>query len=367
MRKTVERDTCRRWFRYVPEDAKAAQAELDRLADEGWELVEFGIFCVSFHRAERPRRCWVEPARWGGIGRKDERKKDEYLMLCSEAGWELVEETNGLFYFRAKAGMEPAPIQTDSGVEWEAVLRKTLWDRGYNLIFKVLFWAFYFSANIVKKGFHPWEILLSDTALLVMVMLAVWVAVDIARGVYVIRYRARCRGAAGVGAAFPIPGSRGARLRGCLGLVSVALVAVILIAALMGTGERKQSGDLGGLLRWETVSVFARYTEYARYGEDALRMDDYDCRSVWLAERICRDLTADEGVEKRVEYHWHPPVVPRAAQLPFDEAYTYDAGAGDGLILRQGSRTIRVETTADLSGIADLQALWSRLGLEGTP
>lgn len=367
MRKTAESDTCWRWFRYQAEDAKAAQAELDRLADGGWELVEFGLFCASFRRVERPRRCWVEPARWGSIRRRDEARKAEYLELCGEAGWELVEETGGLFYFRAGEGVAPTPIQTDSGVEWEAVLRRTLWNRAYTLIFEGVFWGAYFAGRFVQKGAHPWELLLSNTAMLVLLWLTAWTALELLWGIAVARYRSRCRRAAAAGEAIPVPGRTDARVRGGLGLVSVCLLAAILLTLLAGVGERRESGDLGGLLRWETVSAFARHTEYVRYGEDALRMDDYDCRSVWLAERICRDLTADEGVEKRVKYHWHRPVSPEAAQLPFDEAYTYDAGAGDGLILRQGSRTIRVETTADLSGLTDLRALWSRLGLAGEP
>lgn len=36
-----------RWFRYCTEDAKAAQAELDQLADQGWELVELGFSPLS--------------------------------------------------------------------------------------------------------------------------------------------------------------------------------------------------------------------------------------------------------------------------------------------------------------------------------
>ena len=357
-------ESCWRWFSYVPEDVKAAQAELDWLADEGWELAEIGIFSARYCRVEPPRRCWVEPARWGGLWRKDELKKAEYLRLCNDAGWELVDEAGGLAYFRAKAGMDPAPIQTDRQVEWETLLGKALWDRGYSLIFKAVFWAFYFAANIVKEGFHPWELLLSDTALPIMILLAVWTAVDIARGVYVMRYRARCRSAAGAGTAFPTPGHRGARLRGSLGIVSVVLVAVILIAALAGTGERKQSGDLSGLIRYETTSAFARHTEYSRYGDGWLDMDDYDCNSVWLAKAICRDLVAAEGEEEQVEYHFHSPVTPEPTDLPFDEAYTYAAGGRQGLILRQGSRTIRVESAADLNGVDSLEELWARVELE---
>ena len=81
------KDKMTRWFRYTAEDVKAAQAELDELADRGWELAELGIFTAAFRRAEHPRRCWVEPARWTSLRRKDERARSDYLALCDEAGW----------------------------------------------------------------------------------------------------------------------------------------------------------------------------------------------------------------------------------------------------------------------------------------
>ena len=81
-----------RWFRYTVEDAKAAQAELDEQAERGWELEEVGLFTATFRRAERPRRCWVEPARWKSERKKDWDARSDYLTLCGEAGWELLEE-----------------------------------------------------------------------------------------------------------------------------------------------------------------------------------------------------------------------------------------------------------------------------------
>ena len=93
-----------RWFRYTAEDVKAAQAELDELAEQGWELAELGIFTASFRHAEQPRRCWVEPARWTSIRRQDEQARTDYLALCEEAGWNLLDEAGGLFYFPGPAG-----------------------------------------------------------------------------------------------------------------------------------------------------------------------------------------------------------------------------------------------------------------------
>ena len=127
-----DKDTRLRWFRYTAEDAKAAQAELDELADQGWELAELGIFTATFRRAEQPRRCWVEPARWTSIRRKDEQARTDYLELCSDAGWDLMDEEAGLFYFQAQPGTTPAPIQPDGSMEWEEILKKSLWNQAYD-------------------------------------------------------------------------------------------------------------------------------------------------------------------------------------------------------------------------------------------
>ena len=124
-----EKTKCTRWFHYTIEDAKAAQAELDQRAEQGWELEEVGLFTATFRRAEHPRPCWVEPARWKSWSEKDENSRADYLALCGEAGWELISEDGGLFYFRAREGTDPAPIQTDAGVEWEDVWKKALADQ----------------------------------------------------------------------------------------------------------------------------------------------------------------------------------------------------------------------------------------------
>ena len=49
-----------RWFSYAPEDAKAAQAELNRLAAEGLELEEIW-FCAAKPEASSSLR---KPAIW---------------------------------------------------------------------------------------------------------------------------------------------------------------------------------------------------------------------------------------------------------------------------------------------------------------
>ena len=118
-----------RWFRYTVEDAKAAQAELDEQAERGWELEEVGLFTATFRRAERPRGAGWSPPVERASGKRTGMPGQDYLTLCGEAGWELLEEDGGLFYFRAKEGTDPAPLQTDEDVEWADVWKKALADQ----------------------------------------------------------------------------------------------------------------------------------------------------------------------------------------------------------------------------------------------
>ena len=152
-----EKTKCTRWFRYTIEDAKAAQAELDQRAEQGWELEEVGLFTATFRRAEHPRPCWVEPARWKSWSEKDENSRADYLALCGEAGWELISEDGGLFYFRAREGTDPAPIQTDAGVEWEDVWKKALRGQLSSMLYVVIYGAVWNGARFLQDRPRVWE------------------------------------------------------------------------------------------------------------------------------------------------------------------------------------------------------------------
>ncbi len=183
-----------RWFSYAPEDAKAAQAELNRLAAEGLELEEIWFCAAKFKHVEgRAPACWVEPARWTSMRLKDEEKQREYLELCEEAGWTLVDQSRSMFWFKASPGKAPAPIQTDGGVEWEAVLRGALRERAWQLMGLTVFWALHFILRLLLGNVHFWELFLSDSAMILMACLSIWLVLDILRGAHVLRYRSQCR------------------------------------------------------------------------------------------------------------------------------------------------------------------------------
>lgn len=347
-----ERETRALWFAYQLEDAKAAQAELDRQAAEGWELEELGLVCARFRRTEAPRKSWVEPARWKGIRSREALRQREYLELCGQAGWELLDESRGLWYFRAKPGEQPAPVQTDEGVEWETIWRKPLFDRASSLIFIGLFWTAHFWGNFVRNGYFLWEFLLSGNYMLLAAAgLHLALLLELIHGGYLLLYRRRCRRAVEAGQPFPTPGRNGARLRWGSQVALWVLLALFLLLLLLGSGEgRPEYMDQYAGYTIRTESVFGnRYTYRLFQSEGGTWVEAYDCRFSWLAGLVCRDLVALEGDEDRLypshRSHFHSAATPEPADLGFDQAWIYPAGEQNGLVFRQGNRVVRVEAS----------------------
>ena len=342
-----EKTKCTRWFRYAIEDAKAAQAELDQRAEQGWELEEVGLFTATFRRAEHPRPCWVEPARWKSVRRKDEDARADYLALCDEAGWELISEDGGLFYFRAREGTDPAPIQTDAGVEWEDVWKKALRGQLSSMLYVVIYGAVWNGARFLQDRPRVWELFLSNAALAAQGLLLLLLALELFLAARVLRYRIKCRRAAAEGESFPVPRRAAARLRGASSLIFWAVLAVCLIMLLASTDYESRFLTDGSGYTVESHSVLGDYYEFWGYDETGghLWVERTDCRTGWLADWICGDFRASEGDAKRVrrEFHWHGAVIPREAELGFDRAWTYSIGEYSGLILRDGDQVARIE------------------------
>lgn len=109
------------FFPYNGMNYKAAQRWLDRKAAQGWALKHVWLGSIAhLQRAESPSHFVDLEMRSDFEGGTDA----DYLQLCSDAGWELVQQIRGMLLFRAAEGKSPAPIQTDGGLEWER-----FWDR----------------------------------------------------------------------------------------------------------------------------------------------------------------------------------------------------------------------------------------------
>ena len=358
-----EKQTCIRWFRYTVEDAKAAQAELDQLADNGWELAELGIFTAAFHRSEQPRRCWVEPARWKSSSRKDEQSRADYLALCNEAGWDLLDEAGGLFYFQAKPGTHPAPIQTDGSMEWEEVLKKSLRNQANTFFYLVIYWSVYGAINLFRDQPRVWEMFFSNGAMLAQLLLLAWAALVLYLGLRVVRYRRKCRRAVEHNAPIPIPSRSTARFRGAAPLCYALIALGIGISLFISISDSHTTFE-GGSTLTTGDSVFGQAAEYRRFSEEDgdLWVESYDCRTSWLAGIICDDLRAIEGDQGRLDryFHLHDPAALTQAELGYDQAWTYHWDEGNGLIFRQGDRVVHIE--AEKLNLTDNNTVSSLLG-----
>lgn len=360
-----EKDTRLRWFRYAAEDAKAAQAELDALADQGWELAELGIFTATFHRAEQPRRCWVEPARWTSSRRKDEQARTDYLELCSDAGWDLLDEAGGLFYFQAQPETTPAPIQTDGSMEWEEVLKKSLWDQAYACFCLAIYWITWAVFRFFREQPRVWEVFFSNGAMAAQMLLLVWVGLELFLGLRVVRYRQKCRRAAESGTPIPIPGRKSARFRGAAPLCYIVLALGIGISLLISFSDSHTSFEGSGSLT-AGHSILGQAAKYRRFSQEDgdLWVESYDCNTGWLAGMVCDDLRAIEGDQGRLEryFHQHNPVELTQSELGYDQAWTYRLDEGSGLIFRQGNRVVHIESEVlDLTDHSTVSALLTEL------
>lgn len=358
-----------RWFRYIAEDAKAAQAELDRQAAEGWELEEVGFFTATFRRSARPRPCWVEPARWTSVRRKDEAARADYLALCDDAGWELVSEDGGLFYFRAKEGTHPVPVQTDQAVEWEDVWKKALHDQVWSVAGLLIYWLAWAAGSFWRDKPRVWELFLSNHLMAAQLLIFLWLGLEIFLLARVLRYRARCRRAAEAGEPFPVPRRWAARLRGAWPLVVGALLALTLGVVLLAMDEGgTRYIDGYSAYTEESGSLLADSFEYRRFSqaEGDLWVERYDCKTGWLAGWICSSLRREEGAlgeGARTRTHFHGAALPQAAELGFDQAWTYASGEVSGLILRQGDQVLHLESNSlDMTDAGTLDGLRAWLG-----
>lgn len=104
------------FFPYSAMNYKAGQAYLERMEPQGWRLRHVYLSCIAlFERAERPRHFVDLDIRQF----LSEEPDQDYLQLCADAGWEHIQTLRGMLLFRAAEGADPAPIQSDTGMEWE--------------------------------------------------------------------------------------------------------------------------------------------------------------------------------------------------------------------------------------------------------
>lgn len=259
--------------------------------------------------------------------------------------------------------MCPAPIQTDGGVEWEDVLKKSLWNQAYTFFYLVIYWIIWVAGRFFWKKPRLWEVFLSNGAMIAQLLLIAWIVLELFLGLRVVRYRKKCRRAAEDGSPMPVPGRRSARFRGAMPLVYAALGVAIALSILSMLNQRNSSMRLGGRLS-TGHSVLIETAEYRRFSDTGdLWVEYYDCKTSWLAERICSSLRSDElneeELRQNIHSHWIAELV--SAEMGYDQAWIYEWADGKGLIFRQGNRVAHLESeTLDITNreVADELLEW---------
>lgn len=230
-----------RWFPYQLADAKAMEAELNRLAAEGWELKWLRLDLACFHRSgRRDLRCAVEPR---PICYSDR----DYIQLCADAGWEAAQTARLFRIFTSIPGRSPAPLQTDDALyfesKWDRQLRaaaiSSLWDPFARLLpLLVIGWL---------DQMHLWMFLSSPGAILLSVPLLFFLLLNLFRSLSLFHTWRQFRQCVEQGEELPASSPAAVRLRGVAGSAVWLLILLFLFLSLfLGSGQRTwQYGDPG--------------------------------------------------------------------------------------------------------------------------
>ena len=108
-------------FPFDAMDYKAAQAYLDKKAEDSWVLDKLYLkWFARFVPAEGRYHCVdLDTPRVF-----DDDPDWDYVEFCEGAGWELVANIRSMLVFRSKLGQHPAPLQTDNELEAEKFWKK---------------------------------------------------------------------------------------------------------------------------------------------------------------------------------------------------------------------------------------------------
>lgn len=153
------KNTCWKCFSYLVVDRAAAQARLNELAAQGWELVKLrspGL--AKFRRTERTDLTYFLDFRDPNAPREEE---DPYIQLCADAGWTRVEQLDYWDIYASQPGLRPAPIQTDPQLDYERYRKKVARRSAIGTAFILGLLAFYAVIILATPSSRSlwWEVL----------------------------------------------------------------------------------------------------------------------------------------------------------------------------------------------------------------
>lgn len=249
------KETCWKLFCYLIIDHRAAQAWLNRMAEDGWELVHiyFGLF-ARFRRTERTDLSyfldWADPKYL---------ETSDYLQLCSDAGWEPVQTVDDLNLYASRPGTSPAPIQTDSELEYRRFRQKALRRMALGGVIAFVVTPLILlpllllpsSANVSPQEIAAGLLSSSLTSSLILFCLPFWLAGGLAYLALLAGRLLRWRQAVKDGRQLPVPTSRTAGAWGklkLLGEFSLSLMLLLLLPDALLNGAISLSNVIGLLI-----------------------------------------------------------------------------------------------------------------------
>ena len=252
-------------FTYPVMDIKAAEALLNRRAAEGWALdrVYLGTF-ARFVPANTPEAWCVDWSRSGYSERPD------YLALCADAGWVLVQKVGAFNLYKAPAGTPP--IQTDSAEESrrfrQEVLRANFKCWIFLLAMILLLAAL---ALLVSDG--SWRqvllsLLLTQTGLFLLLSLsAILGAWLLWTGRLLLRLRQWDRA---VGGSLPVPGRRSAGTAAWLCLFCRFWGVTVIACFFLDAVQTMSLSTALGLLTGSVLALFFYKNRRTKEGRQSL-------------------------------------------------------------------------------------------------
>lgn len=205
------------FFPFDAIDYKSAQAYLDKKAARGWVLdaLVFKRF-ARFVPAQGRYHCvdldmphvFSDDLDW------------DYVDFCADAGWELIASARGMLLFRSKPGENPAPLQTDAGMEaerfWKRHIRRNLIWTLVSTAFLAFLYVFALTCGYVPAV----EALCGNAALLLAGLAVLWPVLLLRDLICLLRAAVRIRRDRAVPAARP----KRAWVFGFLAFLSVLLL-----------------------------------------------------------------------------------------------------------------------------------------------
>lgn len=252
-------------FTYPVMDIKAAEALLNRRAAEGWALDR--VYLGTFARFVPADTRWAWCVDWSRPGYSE---RPDYLALCADAGWVLVQKVGAFNLYKAPVGTPP--IQTDGEEEARRFRREVLRANFKGWIF-LLAMILLLAALVLLVSDGSWRqvllsLLLTQTGFFLLLSLpAILGAWLLWTGRLLLRLRQWDRAAGG---ALPVPGRRSAGAAAWLCLFCRFWGVTVIACFFLDAVQTMSLSTALGLLIGSVLALFFYKNRRTKEGRQSL-------------------------------------------------------------------------------------------------